>query len=294
MPADKVSALGRELGHELRARREKAGYNALEFSKRLGWSPTRVSRVETGAKMPTTSELTMYLASSGATRDEINKVLDLAKEGDRGHRVKDHSDDVNDETNTLIFHERAALTIDAYDPIFVPTLLQTENYTRARLIEAGVNSTAIIEHRMQCTADRQKVLRQSEPPECTYYIAENALVTPIGDTLIMTEQLLHLVFLTTWQHCTIRVIPRAAQGTGFAHNGFQRMTFPNQVPMVTIDLETNSLILDAKTDTGRYADVLSRLNGAALDEERSRTVLADLADDYDGTTALPQLGSPIP
>jgi transcriptional regulator with XRE-family HTH domain len=282
MAADKVSALGKELGAELRMRREKAGFNALEFSRRIGWSPTKVSRAETGAKMLAPTEIMMYLASCGTTRDEISKVLALAEEGDKGYRLKDHTDDIYDETRTLIFHERSALTIDSYEPIFVPTLLQTERYTRARLIETGVNYSPIVEHRMQCVLNRQEVLRQSEPPQCTFFIHENALTTLVGDNLIMNEQLLHLVFLTSWHRCVIRLVPRSAKANGQANNGFQRLTFPNQDPMVTIDLETNALILDNKSDTRRYANVLGRLDRAALNAELSRTVIADLANNYDG------------
>jgi transcriptional regulator with XRE-family HTH domain len=288
MAADKTTALGKQLGHELRIRREKAGYNALELSRRLGWSPTKVSRVETGWRDLTTADLTMYLASCGVPRDQINEIIELSKEGDKGYRLKDHTDTIRDENSTLIFHEQSATAIDSYDPIFIPPLLQIESYSRALMIETGANSSPVVEHRMTCLAKRQATLRGSEPPNCTFFIHENAVTTIIGDNLILSEQLLHLAFLTAWHRCTVRVVPRSARATGLTKNSFQRMLFPDHDPVTVVDLETNSLFLDNMSDTTRYAKALERLGRVALDEDLSRTVLADLADDFDGQGSMGQ------
>jgi transcriptional regulator with XRE-family HTH domain len=281
MVADKTTALGKQLGRELRIRREKAGYNALELSRRLGWSPTKVSRVETGSRDLTATDLTMYLASCGVPRDEINEIIELSREGDKGYRLKDHADTIRDENSTLIFHEQSATAIDSYDPILIPPLAQTERYTRALLIETGTNSSSVVEHRMQCLANRQATIRQSDPPHCTFLIHENAITTMVGDNLVMNEQLLHLAFLTAWHRCTIRVVPRSAGAAGLTKNSFQRMLFPDHDPVTVVDLETNSLFLDNPSDTTRYASTLKRLDRVALEEDLSRTVLADLADDFD-------------
>jgi transcriptional regulator with XRE-family HTH domain len=282
MAADKTTALGKLLGHELRARREKAGYNGLELSRRLGWSPSKVSRAETGSIELTATDLTMYLASCGVARDGINELIELSREGDKGYRLKDHTDTIRDEHSTLIFHEQSAVAIDSYDPIFIPPLLQIEGYSRALMIETGANYSPVVEHRMTCLAERQEVLRGPEAPNCTFFIHENAVTTIVGDNLILSEQLLHLVFLSSWHRCMIRVVPRSARATGLTKNSFERMIFPDHDPVTVVDLETNSLFLDRLSDTTRYAKALDRLDRIALDEDLSRTILADLADDFDG------------
>jgi hypothetical protein len=97
----------------------------------------------------------------------------------------------------------------------------------------------------------------------------------------MHEQLLHLIFLTSWRHCVIRVIPRSSNGVGLASTSFHRMSYVDHDPVVEIDLETKSLFLDRKTDTERYRKVLNRLDTVALDEGQSRGVLADLASVFE-------------
>src|SRR6201999_1579947 len=113
MAEDKITAHGRELGGELRRRRERAGYNGLELAKRLGWSTTKVSRVETGARIISEVDLAIYLASCGVPRHEMDAFLDLAREADHDHRLKSHGEKLPDELTTLIFHETTATAIES-------------------------------------------------------------------------------------------------------------------------------------------------------------------------------------
>jgi transcriptional regulator with XRE-family HTH domain len=278
---DRITAHGRELGVELRRRRELAGYNGLELANRLGWSTTKVSRVETGARIISEVDIAIYLASCGVPRLEMDGILDLAREANYDHRLKSHGEKLPDELRTLIFHETTAVEIDSYESVFVPGLLQTEDYARALFLEADQFRGDSIGFRVQARMDRQGLLRRSYPPQCTFYLHENAIRTRIGSAQIMHEQLLHLIFLTSWRHCVIRVIPRSANGVGLASTSFHRMSYVDHDPVVEIDLETKSLFLDRKSDTERYRKVLNRLDTVALDEGQSRGVLADLASVFE-------------
>jgi transcriptional regulator with XRE-family HTH domain len=236
MPTDKPTALGKEIGQQLRLRRQRAGLNGAELAHRLRWTTTRVSRFETGVRRPGDIEIGMYLASCGASQDEVDAVIALAGEDAHGYRVIDHSDTVKDETSVLLFDEQSALAIEGYEPTCVPALLMTEAYARALLIEAGVRHSAAMEHRLEGLNQRQAILQQPQQPSYTFYVHENALTTPVGDNLIMNEQLLHLTFLSSWRRCTIRVVPQSAGGAGLVKNGFERMTFTDMDPVVTVDL----------------------------------------------------------
>jgi transcriptional regulator with XRE-family HTH domain len=281
MAEDKVTAHGRELGAELRRRRERAGYNGLEMARRLGWSATQVSRVEVGARTITQTDVAIYLSSCGVPRDEMGPILDLAREAGRDHRFKSHGEQLPDELQTLIFHETTAVSIESYELIVMPGLLQTEDYTRALLREYGMYANDSIEFRVQARMDRQGLLRRSEPPQCIFYVHENALRIRVGDVRIMHEQLLHLVFLTTWQHCVIRIIPVSAGGRGVAQAPFQMLRYAENDPVVSAEHEAVSLFLNRADHVDYYQAILNRLDGVALDEEESRRLLADLANEFD-------------
>jgi transcriptional regulator with XRE-family HTH domain len=278
---DKITAHGRELGVELRRRRELAGYNGLELAGRLGWSTTKVSRVETGARIISEVDIAIYLASCGVPRAEMDQILDLAREAGYDHRLKSHGEKLPDELRTLIFHETTAAAIDSYELIVVPGLLQTEDYTRALLQESGMYAGDSIEFRVRARMDRQGLQRRSDPPHCTYFLYESLLRTPIGSNKIMHEQLLQLVFLSSWQHCVIRIVPVSAGGGGLAQGPFRLMSYADHDPVVEIEQDAVTLFLDRKPHTDYYRKVLNRLDRLSLDEGQSRRVLADLTSEFD-------------
>lgn len=281
MAEDKITAHGRELGAELRKRREAAGYQGQELARRLGWSPTKVSRVEVGARPVTQADVAIYLASCGVPRDEMDPIVDLAGEAGHDHRLKSHGEKLPDELRTLIFYETTAAAIDSFELIVVPGLLQTEEYTRALLLENGMYAGESIEFRVRARMDRQSLLRGSKPPQCLFYIHENVLRAPIGSNQIMHEQLLQLVFLSSRPQCTIRVVPVAAGGRGLAQAPFRMMRYVQNDPVVYSEQDVVSLFLDRKQHTDHYRDVLNRLDRAALDEGESRRLLVALASEFD-------------
>jgi transcriptional regulator with XRE-family HTH domain len=281
MPEDKVTAHGRELGIELRRRRTIAGFNGKDMAARLGWSTTKVSRVEVGARPITEADVIMYLASCGLSEDEIDPVLALAREGAYDHRLKSHGEKLPDELKTLIFHETTAAEIQSFEPIVVPGLLQTEDYIRALLREGGMYASDRIEFRVRARMARQGLLKKSEPPQCTFYVHENVLCTFIGSARIMHEQLLHLVFLTSWRHCDVRVVPAASGARGVAHGSFRLMSYAEHDPVVYVEQEAVSLFLDRRDHIDHFRKVLNRLDQVALDEGESRRLLADLASEFE-------------
>jgi transcriptional regulator with XRE-family HTH domain len=280
MADDKITVHGRELGAELRRRRQLAGYQGQELARRLGWSHSKLSRLETGSRLASEVDIAMYLVSIGVPRDEIDPLLDLAREALKDHHLTSHGEKLPDELKTLIFHEATAVAIESYELIAMPGLLQTEDYIRA-LLSYGKYKGDSLEFRVQARVDRQSLLKRSNPPDCLFFLHENAVRTRVGSNAVMHEQFLHLVFLTNWRHCSIRVVPRSADGLGLASTSFHRMSYLEHSPVVEIDLEASSLFLDRTDDTNSYGEVLNRLDRVALDEEQSRRLFADLANEFD-------------
>jgi Domain of unknown function (DUF5753) len=208
-------------------------------------------------------------------------IVDLAGEAAHDHRLKSHGEKLPDELRTLIFHETTAAAIDSYELIVVPGLLQTEDYTRALLLENGMYAGDSIELRVRARMDRQSLLRGFEPPQCLFFLHENGLRVPIGGNQIMHEQLLQLVFLSSRPQCGIRVVPVSAGGRGLAQAPFRLMGFVQNDPVVYMEQDVASLFLDRKEHVNHYQRVLNRLDHVALDEGESRRLLADMASEFD-------------
>jgi transcriptional regulator with XRE-family HTH domain len=59
------TACSRELGFELRRRRELIGLTSVELADRMGWTHSKISRLETGLRGAAETDVVQYLARLG-------------------------------------------------------------------------------------------------------------------------------------------------------------------------------------------------------------------------------------
>lgn len=273
------SARSREVGVELRRRREQARLTGTDLGKQLGWSVSKVSRMEAGLVAVSEVDAARYLTYCGVPKEELEDVLDLVRGPDTKSWLQEHGYSLPEELRTLIYHEATASSIFQYEPLTVPGLLQTEAYAFSVFDVVGRVPKDRIEMAVQARMDRQDVLRRRNPPDCVFYLHENALRSKVGSNRIMHEQLLQLVFLTTRPQHRIRVVPAGAE----PHNmgPFMLMCYDTHGPMVYVEALTTSLYLEKGDHLDAYESVLDRLDAAALDEGQSVNWLACLAGHFD-------------
>lgn len=244
------TAHGRELGAELRRIREGAGYSGHELARRLGWSASKVSRLEAGRTNVSEVDVAIFLARCDATNEEINRLVALARETEDGHRLRLHGEKLPDQLRTLIVNETMADYIRNYESDFVPGLAQTEDYARAVFHEGGLLPESGIELHIRARMDRQNLLRSERPPEFTAFIHENALRNMVGSLPIMHEQMLNLVFLTSRPQYAIRVVPVSAGSAGHVAAPFLYLGYIEHRPVVCVETEVASLFLEKPKDYG--------------------------------------------
>jgi len=81
MSHQKTTARARELGAELRRLREKSGQTAMELAKKLGWAPSTVSRVETGARGISEVNLVHFAVKAGASWQQVSELQAMWRVG---------------------------------------------------------------------------------------------------------------------------------------------------------------------------------------------------------------------
>jgi hypothetical protein len=133
---------------------------------------------------------------------------------------------------------------------------------------------------MQARIDRQAVLRKPDPPLCEFFVHEHGLREMVGSRRIMSEQLLHLVFLAARQQYDIRVVP-ASTGPHGVWGSFMLMGYDTHGPVVFAESLTQSLFLEKPKDITAYRNVLKRLDEDALDAGQSREWLALVASEFE-------------
>jgi hypothetical protein len=197
---------------------------------------------------------------------------------------------IPDELRTLIFHEQTANSIEIYEPIFVPGLMQTEDYIRALFDETGLLAPADIDGRVGIRLARRSILTRIYPTQCAFYVHENALRMPVGDPQVMHEQMLHLLFQGSRPQCSVRVVPISAGGRGAAMGSFHIFSYAEGAPVVYLEHETTSDFLESREDLDIYRASLKRVADAALDEAQSRDLIGRIASDYEQGAARDATG----
>jgi len=272
----------RRLAAELRRLRAGAGLTREEVATRTNIDPATLYRIETArARRPQKRTLLAILACYGVDEQTQADLLALSRDANRPGMLLPYHDELPEEYATYIGFEAEAREIATYEALFVPGLLQTEDYARA--VVTGVLPTASpdeVEQRVRARMDRQTLLNAPDPPRFWAVVDEAALRRSVGGSKIMSAQLSHLAEVATRPNVTVQVIAFAAGAHPGMPGSFILLDFPDPADpaVVYIDSMAGDLFLEAEAEIRRYRAIFDSLRAIALAPADSRQLLADRAD----------------
>jgi transcriptional regulator with XRE-family HTH domain len=200
-------ALRRRLRVELRRARTKAGLTQKDVAQALDWSPSKVIRIESGQVAISTTDLKALLTEYGVSDGEtVADLVDLARNSKK-QPWSQYKDVLSADDQAYFGYESSAQIIRQFEPLLVPGLLQTEDYTRALLNEAFDYPQKKIDRLVEARKERQELLTRDDAPE-TFCIIDEAVVRRlVGGAEVMREQLQQLLVLNEMPHVTLQVVP---------------------------------------------------------------------------------------
>ncbi|MPZ80193.1 MAG: helix-turn-helix domain-containing protein [Actinophytocola sp.] len=267
------------LGAQLRRLREAADISRADAGYAIRGSDSKISRMELGRvgfkERDVADLLTMY-----GVEDENERAfyLDLvSKSNERGwwHR---YNDLMPDWFSNFVGLEESASLIQNYELLFVPGLLQTEEYIRA---VASHGQPARIddetERRVNLRVQRQRVLFRQGAPRMWAVIDESVLHRPLGGIATLRRQIEHLLEVTKQPNVTLQVVPYSLSGYS-AEGSFSMLRFaePTLPDVVYIEHLNGALYLDRPNEIEVYGRVIDRLAVDAETPDRSRQTLSKL------------------
>ncbi|MEN3357900.1 MAG: hypothetical protein V7637_1882 [Mycobacteriales bacterium] len=199
----------RRLRKELKRERESASLTQREVAVAMDWSLSKLIRIEAGLVSIATNDLRVLLSHYGiddAARTEA--LIETARIARTRSPWQDYSDLVSPELLMFLVFEAGATVIRYFEPLFVPGLLQTEDYARAALAAAfDVELTSNEKDRLvQLRTERQEILTQERAS--LHFIVDEAVIRRVaGDVDIMRGQLRRLLELLDRPNVDIRVVP---------------------------------------------------------------------------------------
>ncbi len=280
----------RRLAAELRRLREERSLHGDAVAKSLGWSSSKLSRIETARIGIKAADLTKLLEKYEVAGDFQTELLALAARVSNRGWWEAYTGSIPERFATYVVLESEAESIAAWSPETVPGLLQTEGYARAA-IDSHMDATASIppaeiERRVQARLRRQQILTSQEPATVSCVLDESVLLRRKHDAQVMRDQLAQLIDISELANVTIQVLPLDAEhpiGTG----AFMLLRFP-PIPgigpaddIVYIEQLTGSaLYVDDAVETHQYRLGFSRLLAESLEPAASKKLIARVRHEH--------------
>ena len=267
----------RELGEGLRRAMQYAGLNGKQVAHQIDLSQSWVSRMLSGKRNATAVQVSAFLAVCRVTGEERDRLLALCEDQHTPGWFQQHGSRLPPQLVTYIDHENKAVALNCFDSTLVPGLLQTGDYARALLKEAGRVPAREIDDRVAARLARQSLFSRERSPCFTFYLHEFVLRLPVGGAAVMSEQLHHLLRMAVRPSLTLRVVPTSLGAHAATAGSFILMEFAEFKPVAYLESETSSVFLERPVEIDAYRDILATLSETALDEGESRELVATLA-----------------
>ncbi|WP_243712830.1 helix-turn-helix transcriptional regulator [Actinomadura sp. 6K520] len=205
------TARQRRLGKELHKLREDLDATAEEIATRLGWSPSKLSRIENARIGVRVSDVRLLLELYQVDEGRKGEILALAEAATRRGWWHRYQQVLPEQFAKFVALEAEASSALAYATYTVPGLLQDEEYARRTLESARavtVDTHREISTRVEVRMRRQDLLlRKENPLKFDAIIDESVLQRTIGGHDVMRRQMLKLLSLSELPGITIRVLP---------------------------------------------------------------------------------------
>src|ERR1019366_1218321 len=171
----------RRLAAELRRLRSDASLTREDVTERTGINGATLYRIESAKARPQTRTLRALLELYGVAEDDGADLGPCAGQSDEQSWLQSFPTELPDVYTTYISFEGEARALVNYECLFVPGLLQTEEYARAALQRGMPTGTRVEVQRMvEARLARQGVLTRDPPLRLWAIVDEGALHRPGG------------------------------------------------------------------------------------------------------------------
>ena len=246
----------------------------------MGWSPSKISRIETAQTPIAEGDLQRLLDLYEASDSRRDQLTELRRNVQQRIWLDAYGDTLRPEAATFMELEADADLVRWYAPAVVPGLLQTEEYAREIVSSTLLlASPSRIERRVEVRVTSQRVLARDEPPQIAVVLDEAVVRRPVGGRGVMQGQLRHLLDLSERPDITLRVLPFGAGSHPAMTGGFTIFRLPAPVTAEVVYLEhmTSDVFVESDADIRYYNLAFERLSSLALDDDESQSFIADAA-----------------
>ena len=260
------------LGSKLLELRKEAKLTGEQLATRLGWVPSKVSKLETGKQTASAEDIRAWAKQVGASAEIADKLL--------AHLGTVHNEYItwreqlrsghHREQQQLLEIEAESRLIRIFQPVLVPGLLQTADYARARFVaNSAWQGTPGDTDSAVATRMRRQAILYDQHKQFQFLITEAALCHRLCPRTAMVGQLDRLIMASALPNVEIGIIPFDTEFAVSPLNSF--VMFDGQ--LVIIETFTAELKLRDAEEIALYAKTFDQLRAIASLDDDARTVL---------------------
>jgi transcriptional regulator with XRE-family HTH domain len=246
------------LANRLHGLRKAAGLTGDELARRLGWTRTKVPKIENGHQMPSRDDIAAWVRACGQLDTVADELIDMLAEGhtfrrDWKHGLEGGHAAVQAEWQQI---ERQARLYRDVELLVIPGLLQTPDYARYRALDAVANYGAApdgVDAAVAARMQRQQVLYDTSRT-FEFVTTEAALRIGAAPASVMIGQLDRLGVMSQLPNIALGVIPLGVTLPLLPQNGFTILD--ERVLVETHTGEAATLGGEQAEACGRFADAL--------------------------------------
>jgi len=274
----------RRLRTELKKARQVSGLTQDQVAGEMDWSLSKIIRIESASSGISANDLKALLQLYGVKDPgQVDSLVALARAARERSWWSAYRDVAPQPLLQLTEYESAAQAIRQFETMFVPGILQTEDYARAVIdnyYEEGLSSNqlrALVELRTR----RQDVIDAEDPPSFHFILDEAAIRRLVGGPSIMRRQLRRLIEVADRPNISLEVIPFSAGLHPGMKGPFEIIEFadPSDSEIVYLESPRGDIFSDVPEETSKYREDFARLGKASLGPQGSLARIAKAADE---------------
>ncbi|GGM39197.1 transcriptional regulator [Micromonospora sonchi] len=240
----------------------------------MGWHRAKVIRIEQGHSGVAVDGLRKLLDLYAASPEERDTLGGLARQARQKGWWSSYGDVLHDD---YVGFEAEATSISTFQSLYIPGLLQTEQYARA-IVHAGRTpaNPDEVDRVIAARQARKVLLTRDVPPKLWIVLDEAAVRRVVGGAEVMRAQLTRVIEACQLPTVEIQVLPFVAGAHASMGGAFTILDYAQPAldpTIVYVDNDTNTLLLEEDQQVTRYKLVFDHLRAKALDPDQSAKFL---------------------
>ena len=259
------------LADELAALRAKSGMGAREVGDGVGWSHTKITRIEGAVIKVTPRDVATLAAFYGVPQPEIDRLCEDARNARTDIWWNRFDQWLPAPYAAYISYENDAARAWSIGPLVIPGLLQTREYISALFGPAILQDPDRVEALVSVRLQRQQRLIEPSPLELTAFIGEAALRAEYGGREVLHAQLIHMRELFELPNVTIRAVTFTSDVVLWP---LDLLEFEEGGPSVVFaETQLNSVLHDDALEIRQARRIIERAEVVALSETDTATLI---------------------